>query len=151
MSAVAIEATRFVDAQPAKVWAVVGDPNGYHRYVADLAVTQVVGGEGLGMRRQCSNDAGQAWEEDCTLWEPGHRYRFSVDVSTYPRSLRAMFSAFQGTWTVEPEGAGSRIRLLFEGETRLGLVGKSLVSAMARNAGLEEILDAYEAEVLGSD
>ena len=83
------------------------------------------------------------------MWEPNHRYVIDVDVSTYPRSLRWMFAAFRGTWSLQPRAAGIEVTLGFDAQLRR-IPGIKLVAGVrARKAGAEidAILAAYAGAV----
>ena len=47
---------------------------------------------------------------------------------------------------VAPADTGTVITMRFDGETKLGPLGKAAVSAMGRDAVLDAIMDAYEAQ-----
>ncbi|MDJ0925715.1 MAG: SRPBCC family protein [Acidimicrobiia bacterium] len=87
MASFTLERTRVLDAPPDRVWDVVSDVGRYYEVVENLVATDVVSGSGLGMARHCVDDKGREWDESCTLWEPGRRYRMTVDVDTYPASF----------------------------------------------------------------
>ena len=147
MARFAFERTRVVNAPPDKVWAVVSEAGRYHEVVENLVSTEIVSGSGVGMARRCLDDKGREWDEACTLWEEGHRYRMTVDVDTYPASFRAIFRSLEGTWSVAPVEKGTALGIRFEGETKLGPLGKAAVTAMGRDTTLEAILDGYERQL----
>ena len=147
MARFVLERARVVNAPPEEVWAVVSDAGRYHDVVENLVSTEIVSGHGEGMTRRCVDDKGREWDEACTLWEEGHRYRMTVDVDTYPASFRAIFRSLEGTWSVTPVEKGTALGIRFDGETKLGPLGKAAVAAMGRDAVLEAILDGYERQI----
>jgi ribosome-associated toxin RatA of RatAB toxin-antitoxin module len=145
MKHVTITAERTIAAPASAVWEAVADLPAYAQVASSLSRVDVTG-SGEQLRRRCHNTRGQSWEEHCTLWEEGRRYRMEVDTATYPAPLRQLLRSFAGTWSVEPTAAGSRVSLAFEAVPRFGPLGRILVRLMGRRARgeLEGILDAYE-------
>jgi ribosome-associated toxin RatA of RatAB toxin-antitoxin module len=139
-----VQVQRDVIAPVGAVWDAVSDAAAYARFAPGIATT-AVSGRGDDMVRVCTDTHGSQWSETCTLWEPGRRYRMSVDVRSYPLRYRMLFSELHQTWDVEPSTRGSRVTLAFHGAVKLGVLGRLVVRAMARR--LDGILDAYEVEV----
>lgn len=144
MADFAIERTRLIDAPIGDVWAVVSDAGGYHQVVDTLEHTEITSGRGEGMTRHCLDTRGREWNEVCTLWEDGRRFRMTVDVESYPAAFRAIFAEVAGTWPVEPEEHGVKVTMRFDGVTRLGPIGRMAVAALGRDAVLSGIFDGYE-------
>ncbi len=142
---VEISGSREVDAPPQAAWAMVADAAGYAAFAPGIAATTADGAVGEGMRRTCTDDAGNAWSETCTLVEPGRSYRMEVDTDTYPLRHRLVLDRFGMTWQVEPIAAGSRLELTFSGGTMLGVLGRLAMAALTADAPHERILDAYAA------
>jgi ribosome-associated toxin RatA of RatAB toxin-antitoxin module len=141
-----LEVQRDVAALVAAVWDAVSDAAGYAHFAPGIATT-VVSGRGHDMVRVCTDDHGFQWSERCSLWEPGRRYRMSVDVSSYPLRYRMLFAELHQTWHVEPIARGSRVTLTFHGAVKLGVLGRLAVRMLGRGRQLESILDAYEVEL----
>jgi ribosome-associated toxin RatA of RatAB toxin-antitoxin module len=141
-----IQTRRDLVAPVAAVWDAVSDAAGYARFVPGIATT-VVSGDGDDMVRVCTDDHGSQWSERCTLWEPGRRYRMSVDVSSYPLRYRMLFAELHQTWNVEPATQGTRVTLTFHGAVKLGVLGRLALRMLGRARRLDKILDAYEAEL----
>ncbi|MGI9613829.1 MAG: SRPBCC family protein [Acidimicrobiales bacterium] len=142
-----IEASRVVAAPPALVWSVISNAGDYHSVVDTLEHTEIVSGQGHGMTRHCLDTKGREWTETCSLWNEGQAFRMTVDIDTYPTSFRAIFKRVEGTWSVTPAEEGAVITMRFDGETKLGPVGKAAVAAMGREAVLGGIMDGYESEI----
>lgn len=142
-----LQKSRVVRAPSRAVWEVVSDAGRYHEVVDTLAVTEITSGSGKGMVRHCVDTNGREWSEACTLWEPGRSYRMTVDISTYPASFRAIFKRLEGTWSVEEVEDGTRVTLRFDGETKLGPLGKLAVAAMGRDSVFASIFDGYERQL----
>lgn len=130
-----------------RVWETISDAGEYGRFAPGIAHTTIVAGEGEGMVRMCRDDQGSEWAETCTLWEEGHRYRMSVDVSSYPAHYRLLLPEFAQTWTLEPVASGTRMQLAFDGAVRFGVLGRAIVRMLGRQRRLETILDNYEREL----
>jgi hypothetical protein len=51
------------------------------------------------MIRECADPEGNSWEELCTIWEAGHRFKFEVNTDRadygYP------FRELSGLWQVD--------------------------------------------------
>lgn len=144
---VRLRVERVVDVPVDRVWEAISDAGEYGRFAPGIAHTAVVAGEAEGMVRVCRDDRGSEWAETCTLWEEGHRYRMSVDVSSYPAHYRLMLPEFAQTWTLEPVPTGTRIQLAFDGAVRFGVLGRALVRMLGRQGRLEAILDNYERDL----
>lgn len=142
-----LQKSRVVRAPSRAVWEVVSDAGRYHEVVDTLAVTEITSGSGKGMVRHCVDTNGREWSEACTLWEPGRSYRMTVDISTYPASFRAIFKRLEGTWSVEEVEDGTRVTLRFDGEAKLGPLGKLAVAAMGRDSVFASIFDGYERQL----
>ena len=132
MKQVTISAERTIAAPPAATWEAVADVSAYAQAASSLSRVEVSGG-------------GQSWDERCTLWEEGRRYRMEVDTTSYPAPLRQLLRSFSGTWSVEPTAERSRVVVAFDAVPRLGPLGRT-VRLMGRRARseLEGILDTYE-------
>jgi ribosome-associated toxin RatA of RatAB toxin-antitoxin module len=139
-------AGRIVQAPADLVWGVVADLAGYAHIAPGLSQVEILQGDREGLRRRCYDQRGRGWNETCTLWEPGHRYRMQVDTASYPFPLRQLLRAFQGTWSVDPVPAGTRITVRFDAQPRLGLLGRLALRAMGGKADrdLTQLLDNYE-------
>jgi hypothetical protein len=149
-SPVHLQVERIVAAPPEQVWIAISDAGDYGRFAPGIAHTAIVSGQQEGMVRICRDDQGGEWAETCTLWEDGHRYRMTVDVSSYPAYYRWLLQEFAQTWTVEPAPGGTRLRLAFGGAVKLGIFGRAAVRMLGRRRPLDAILDNYERELTGA-
>jgi len=147
-----VEASRVVEASPATVWRIVSDLEGYASVAPGLAHIETRG-DGEGMWRRCTDEAGRSWEETCVLWDEGRAYSFSVDTSTYPPPLRRLLKTFQGTWIVDPHPRGSIVTMRFEGEVGMGVVGRLIARVMRRKGvrDMEAILERWELMALARE
>ena len=139
-------ADRIVQAPADLVWAVVADLAGYAQIAPGLSHVEILQGDQEGLRRRCYDHRGRGWNEVCTVWDPGHRYRMQVDTASYPFPLRQLLRTFQGTWSVDPVPEGTRIAVQFDAEPRLGLLGRFALRAMGGKADrdLAQLLNNYE-------
>lgn len=137
--------SRVVAAHPEQVWEVIAEAGNIAAHAPNLSASEIVSGEGQGMVRRCANRRDQAWQESCTVWEPGRRYTMDVDTSDYPYPMRVM----RGTWSAEPAPAGARIGLHDEYEMRFGLLGRLAGRAMRPvfSKACSKMLDSYEREL----
>jgi hypothetical protein len=149
-SPVQLRVERTVPVPVGRVWEAISDAGDYGRFAPGIAHTAIVEGEREGMVRVCRDDQGAEWSETCTLWEEGHRYRMSVDVSSYPAHYRMLLHEFAQIWTLEPVPGGTRIQLAFDGAVKLGVLGRGAVRMLGRRPRLEAILDNYERELTGA-
>ena len=135
-----------VQAPADLVWAVVADVAGYAQLAPGLSHVEILQGDREGLRRRCYGHRGRGWNETCTLWEPGRRYRMQVDTTSYPFPLRQLLRAFEGTWSVDPVPEGTHITVQFDARPRLGLLGRLALRAMGGKAdrNLAQLLDSYE-------
>ena len=147
MPAFTIETSRVVGAPLDVAWSVLSDAGAYHAVVDSLAHTEITAGHGEGMTRHCVDTRGREWDETCTMWAEGSAFRMTVDIASYPASFRAIFSRLEGTWAVRPAETGTLISMRFDGETKLGPVGRLAVAAMGGDAVVEGIMDRYEAQI----
>jgi len=147
MSSFSIETSRFVDAPADVAWAVISDVGTYDSVVATLEHTEIVSGHDLGMVRHCVDTRGREWNETCTMWDDGSSLTMTVDIESYPLAFRSLFKRVKGTWSVEPLDHGAAIVMRFDGESKLGPVGKAAVAAMGRKGVLDGIMDGYESQI----
>lgn len=77
----------------------------------------------------------------------GHRYRITVDISTYPARYRALLHELNQTWTVERTEHGARLCLSFDGAVELGVIGRAIACIVGNRRRLEAILDSYDREL----
>jgi ribosome-associated toxin RatA of RatAB toxin-antitoxin module len=139
-------ADRIIQAPADVAWKVVADLAGYAQIAPGLSHVEILQGDREGLRRRCYDQRGRGWNETCTLWEPGRRYRMQVDTASYPFPLRQLLRAFQGTWSVNPVPEGTRITVRFDAQPRLGLLSRLAIRAMGGKADrdLAQLLDNYE-------
>lgn len=146
-SPVQLRVERIVGVSVERVWEAISDAGDYGRFAPGIAHTSIVAGKREGMVRVCRDDQGGEWVETCTLWEEGHRYRMTVDVSSYPAYYRLLLHEFAQTWTLEPVPSGTRIQLAFDGAVKLGVLGRAAALMLGRQRRLDAILDNYEREL----
>jgi hypothetical protein len=114
------EVERYIDVPRADTWEVLSDLDGWGFHAPNLSKTEVIEGAAEGAVRRCYNNAGKGWTETCTVWQPGRRYVMEVDTSDYPYPVRLM----RGTFSVDDEGTGSRVKLRFDYQFKLGPLGR---------------------------
>ncbi|MEX2562675.1 MAG: SRPBCC family protein [Nitriliruptoraceae bacterium] len=146
-SAITLRIQRTIAAPTDRVWQLVADAGDYARFAPGIASTRIVAGQGEGMVRVCRDDKGGEWSETCTLWDSGHRYRMSVDVDSYPAHYQMLLAELTQTWTLEPAGHSTHIRLEFDGRVKLGIIGRLAAKLLGNRRRLEAILDTYEREL----
>jgi ribosome-associated toxin RatA of RatAB toxin-antitoxin module len=138
------ETERHIKAPRAVAWAVLSDLDRWGQHAPNLSKTEVVAGEAEGAVRRCYNNAGKGWSETCTLWQPGRRYIMEVDTSDYPYPMSLM----RGTFSVDDEGGGSRVKLRFDYRFKYGVLGR-LMGAISRpmfGRTCKRLLDSIELE-----
>ncbi len=129
-----LEVSHRCDLPPAQLWPIISDLDAYADHADGLAETRVTDGSGPTAVRSCTDTRGGTWREAVSEWVEGERYTITVDTDTYPAPLRAMFRAFRGTWSVEPDGDGSIVRMAFDADIRGGALGRAMVGPMKRKA-----------------
>jgi ribosome-associated toxin RatA of RatAB toxin-antitoxin module len=134
---ITLEASRAINAPAEEVWKAISDVGAYANVTKSLSRSEILSGEGLGMRRRCHDQGGRSWEETCTLWEEGSRYRFEVDTASYPLRLRLLLRSLEGTWAIEPIDRRSKVSMRFDADFRLGPLGRALGRLMRRSAKAE--------------
>lgn len=139
-------AERMVQASADVVWDIISDVEGYAQAAPNLSRAAVLSGEGAGMVRRCWNNEGNAWSEECVLWEEGRRYSMVVDTANadgHPMKEMA------GTWGMQEEEDGVRVYMHFEYEPKYGWLGLLLDRLLARRVArqlTEAIFDEWEAQ-----
>lgn len=148
-----VERSLAIGAPVSRVWEVVAALDEYHSHANTLTETVVVSGEGEGAIRHCVDNSGNSWNETCNIWDPGRRFGFEVDVSTYPLRYRMLFRAFRGTWRVDPADGGAEVTVRFDAEVRRVPRASSLARVFAKSVEpeLESILESYRTAAEGSD
>jgi len=85
-----------IDAEPDRVWAVVGDLEAIQRWVPGIARVEVDG-----MRRVCTLEDGRVQHEEISGYSPQARtYNYAIDGGLPVRDNR-------GSFAVEPSADGS--------------------------------------------
>lgn len=138
------EMERHIKAPRAVAWAVLSDLDGWGQHAPNLSKTEVVEGQAEGAVRRCYNNAGKAWNETCSLWEAGRQYVMEVDTSHYPYPMTLM----RGTFSVDDEERGSRVKLRFDYRFKYGVLGR-LAGALSRpmfGRTCKRLLDSIERE-----
>ena len=88
------------------------------------------------------NTEGEGWLETCTGWRDGRSFTFEIDTSDYSYPLSRMTA----TWSADPVGNGSLIRMRFAYEpddTNEGRRFNHQLTALFP-AVLTEILDRWQ-------
>jgi hypothetical protein len=104
-----VQSSRVFAASPDRVWPLLTDHDLYGRLAPNLSRVEVISTADQPLRRRCVNTAGRAWEESCTLLDPGHRFAVHVDTTDYPYPLTLM----RGLWQVDPHPHGSHVTMRF--------------------------------------
>jgi len=91
---------RVVVAPKDKVWDIIADIGNYHKVTAaGIDHVQIIEGEGLGLKRVCSDPRGNSWEETCTIWEPGKQFGF--EVNTQKEDYKLPFKSLSAIWKID--------------------------------------------------
>ncbi len=91
---------RIIYAPKDKIWDIISDVGNYHQVTAEgIHHVQIISGEGLGMKRVCSDPKGNSWEETCTIWEPGKQFKF--EVNTQKKDFPLPFKSLSGSWKLD--------------------------------------------------
>jgi len=143
------EIERVVDSPAKVVWEVISNLDEYHQYAPNLSRSEVLSGEGVGLRRRCHDTKGRGWDEQCVLWREGEIYSMEVDPEGYPYP----FSKMQGTWGLEERSNGTLIKMRFDylPKPNLPIIGPlmdklAVKPAMAKIS--KELMDNWEAQIV---
>lgn len=137
---------REIAGDRAHAWSVITDHGLYGRLAPNLGSVRVIGGEGTGMRRTCTNRGGDEWNETCTLWDDQHRFEVNVDTGNYPYPLQIM----RGSWWVTAAGEDRvTVGMDFRFQPARTLRGRAFAVAMhaAFPVVLSRILNGWEREI----
>ena len=137
---------RVVQAPIGEVWEIIADVGNYENVTGPgIHRVDILQGSGQGMVRECADSEGNSWEELCTLWEPGHQFKFEVNTNredyTYP------FKKLSGLWQVDALGpTTTRITMDFSYQFKSPFVsGLFLPFAMSRaREDSEYIMDNWQ-------
>ena len=102
---------RIIYAPKDKIWDIIADVDNNHKVTSEgIHNVKIIEGEGLGLKRICSDPNGNSWEETCTIWEPGERFKF--EVNTQNEDYPLPFKSLSGVWKLDS---------ITEGKTKLTL------------------------------
>ena len=91
---------RIVEAPKDKVWNIISDVGNYHKVTAaGIDNVKIIEGQGLGLKRVCSDVNGNRWEETCTSWIPQQEFSFKVDTKKDDYSLP--FKSLSAIWKLD--------------------------------------------------
>jgi len=139
-------------AAPDAIWPIIADLPSIRLYSPNL--TQVIlrdGAEsGVNAVRQCTDVKGKIWGEHCRQYDAKTRriaFEFLADEPGFPYPFKTML----GGWEVEPNGAGSIVKIWFEVTPKYGLAHPILLTLMARNLanGFGEVVARMTADARG--
>ena len=138
-----IEASVSLRVPPQTLWGEITDSAALPKHVGMLSSVHLVSNRlHVGAMRLCTLKSGRSFNEQITVWEPGHRYCYKPDVEAagFP------FKEAEACWTVEPNDGGSRLgyRLQYEPKS----IAKDLLNyLLLRTYGIwqiRKILHSYE-------
>jgi ribosome-associated toxin RatA of RatAB toxin-antitoxin module len=139
-------ATRVVEAPSDQVWDIISDVGNYEHVTGPgIQRVDVLSGSGLGMIREGADPEGIAWEEVCTLWEPGKRFKF--EVNTQKDDYAYPFNSLSGDWQVVELGpTTSRIEMDFAFEFKNPFISGFFLPFAMKEAvkDTEYILDNWQ-------
>lgn len=94
---------RVVQAPVNQVWKIISDVGNYEQVTGPgINRVDIIEGTGQGMIRECADPEGNSWEELCTIWEPGHQFKF--EVNTNREDYTHPFKELSGLWQVDALG-----------------------------------------------
>lgn len=137
---------RIVQAPVENVWKIISDVGNYEEVTGPgINRVDIIEGTAQGMVRECADPDGNSWQELCTLWEPGHRFKFEVNTQredyTYP------FKQLSGLWQVDELGpTTTRITMDFAYQFKKPFIsGLIMPFAMGQaRADIEFIMDNWQ-------
>lgn len=128
-------------SEPAdNMWEIIADIEEIDAYSPHLteAILRDGAKPGIGAQRQCTDDKGNVWTEECTVYDHEAR-QFDVTFLAHEPNFPYPFQTMIGGWQVVPAGSGSTVNIWFEVTPKnrwlhpviLGVMSKDL----ARNFG----------------
>jgi ligand-binding SRPBCC domain-containing protein len=117
-----------IDAPPEKVWSVLASLDALDRYDPGVARSEIVGPmrEGPGSARRCDLEPGGWFKEKVADWIPNQALSFELFECTLPvRRLKH-------SYTLTPDGSGTRVRQRMEYDLKFGPIGKLLDAILVR-------------------
>lgn len=140
---------RVVNAPVDIVWRVIADLERYGEFAPNLEKAELSPGQGVGVKRRCTDIQGERWIEECVLWDEGHKYAMQIDPVSYPYPILHM----KGTWTVEKRDEGTAIIMEFEYQPKfdppiIGALSNRLMLRPSIDQSSHKLLDNWEAEIL---
>lgn len=129
-----VEIEVVADAPADALWNVVRDLGSIADYSDGLKSSAMLVGTRaeVGAVRRCVDTSGRAWNESCTVVEPGHS--LVLDFDAQAPGFPFPFRAITGGWVLEPAGATTIVRLWWDLTPERGLKGDLIVAAMAATA-----------------
>ena len=100
---------------PQALWSAITDSSTLPKHVGMLSSVRLLTDRlRVGAMRVCTLKSGRSFQEEITVWEPGHRYCYKPDVEAagFP------FKEAEACWTVEPSSGGSRLSYRLQYEPR---------------------------------
>lgn len=128
-----LEVNKRVKAHADLVWRIVSDLAGDPGVPPFASRVEVLGGEGLGMRRMVVGRDGYSWIEECIAWEHERRYIMQVEAHQFPLH----FERLRYTCSVSEDEGSVLLRLYFDYLPRYGFIGR-LLERFGERARLDE-------------
>ena len=129
----------YIDAPAHEVWAILADFPNVARWAPIVArsVQSSDAPRGVGAARSCSVPGFGDVTETVTAWEEGRSFSFDWEAGGPVRGGRS-------TWSIRPEGEGTRVRAEIEAEMKFGLLGELLGRAVVKPQMGRMIADTLE-------
>lgn len=128
-----VEVQRRVNAQHAMVWDIVSDLEGEAGRPPMAKQVELLGGQGVGLRRRIRAADSVSWEEECVVWEPGRLYTMRIQPEAFPVRL----ASIRYTCSLAKTGGSVLVRLYFDYAPRFGWLG-GLLDRMVQRRQLEQ-------------
>lgn len=116
------------------IWAVIGDMGRINEFSSGLAAAELLANAdpGVGAVRHCTSTDGNAWSEQCTLFDPA-AHELAVVFLTDEPDFPYPFDAMRGGWSVRPEGIGSTVSIWFVTTPQRKWMSPFILAYMSRN------------------
>lgn len=117
-----------IDAPADKVWSVLATLDALERYDPGVKKSEIVtpAREGPGTARRCDLAPGGWFKEKVGDWRPNEAISFELFECTLPvRRLKH-------SYTLAPDGAGTRVRQRMEYDLKFGPLGKLMDAVLVR-------------------
>lgn len=117
-----------------KIWSIIADMASIKEYSPHLTHVSLRNDAtpGVGAVRQCTDDKGKTWAEQCTRYDHDARALKVTFLANEP-SFPYPFKTMDGGWDVRSSGSGSTVHVWFEVTPKYPWFHAAILAFMAKN------------------